>query len=350
MLLMLVLASCAGNNDQEQTTQRSIPQNQTETDAAATESSSEPVSDATAWEDASEAEDKPNMEQTGYTLPVPAAYTKASDEPGTVVRLDYDSKDYVRDESPITKTAYVYTPYGYDASDPETRYNILYLMHGWGGHAGEYFEFANLKNMFDNLIEKGEIPPLIIVSATFYNANSNTDFSSSIAEFRQFHRDFEENLMLAVEGQFHTYARSTSQEDLMASRDHRAFGGFSLGSVTTWLQFCYDYDYIRYFLPMSGSSWYYGTYGDFQIEKNVDFIEQLVEDNGLSERGYFIYHAVGTNDTVKSQSIDMADEMLTREIFTPEHYVFYLKDGGYHDHNAVQEYLYNALPLFFTAE
>ena len=52
----------------------------------------------------------------------------------------------------------------------------------------------------------------------------------------------------------------------------------------------------------------------------------------------------------KSQSIDMADEMLTREIFTPEHYVFYLKDGGYHDFNAVQEYLYNALPLFFREE
>ncbi len=43
----------------------------------------------------------------------------------------------------------------------------------------------------------------------------------------------------------------------------------------------------------------------------------------------------------------MADEMLSRELFTPEHYVFYQKDGGYHDFNAVQEYLYNALPLFF---
>lgn len=112
--------------------------------------------------------------------------------------------------------------------------------------------------------------------------------------------------------------------------------------------FCYDYDYIHYFLPMSGSCWYYGTYGDFQIEKNVDFIEQLVKDNDLDDRGYFIYHAVGTNDAVKSQSLDMADEMLDRDIFTPDHYVFYQKDGGYHDFNAVTEYLYNALPLFFT--
>ena len=181
-----------------------------------------------------------------------------------------------------------------------------------------------------------------------YNDFTGTDFGSSVRAFRAFHQDFENDLMPAVEGKYHTYARSVSDEDLKASRDHRAFGGFSLGSVTTWLEFCYDYDYIRYFLPMSGSSWYYGGYGDFQIEKNVDFIEQLVKDNDLDERGYFIYHAVGTKDGVKSQSIDMANEMLSRnETFTPDHYVFYQKDGGYHDFDAVREYLYNALPVFF---
>ena len=300
---------------------------------------------------ASESSPASPLPQTGYTEAIPAAYQNASAQPGTVTRLDYDSEDYVRDSAPITKTAYVYTPYGYDESDTETRYDILYLMHGWGGHAGEYFEYANLKNMFDNLIEKGDVPPMIIVSASFYNPNSRTDFGSSIEEFRAFHLDFENHLMPAVEGQYHTYARSMTDEDLKASRDHRAFGGFSLGSVTTWLEFCHDTDYIRYFLPMSGSSWYYGTYGDFQIEKNVDYIEQLVQDRDLNHRGYFIYHAVGTNDAVKSQSLMMADEMLSRgEVFPPEHYVFYLKDGGYHDFDAVQEYLYNALPLFFKVE
>jgi endo-1,4-beta-xylanase len=139
--------------------------------------------------------------------------------------------------------------------------------------------------MFDHLIENGEIPPVIIVSATFYNKNSNTDFSSSIAEFRQFHRDFEENLMPAVEGRFHTYAKSVSDEDLKASRDHRAFGGFSLGSVTTWLQFCYDTDYIRYFLPMSGSCWYYGTgvYKPGEIRNSHAFSEAY--EMGKSAKG-----------------------------------------------------------------
>ena len=288
--------------------------------------------------------------QTGWTQAVPAAYRQASDRPGTVVPLSYDTLDYVRRSAHITKTAYVYLPYGYDENDTETRYNILYLMHGWGGHAGEYFAFATIKNMFDNLIANGDIPPLIIVSASFYNENSNTDFSGSIEEFRAFHLDFENALMPAVEGKYHTFAASASDEDLKASRDHRAIGGFSLGSVTTWLEVCHDNDYIRWFLPMSGSCWYYGTYGDFQFKNNVDFLEQLVSDKDLDERGLFIYHAVGTNDAVKYQSIGMAEEMMTRDVFTPDHDVFYQKDGGSHDFDAVQEYLYNALPLFFREE
>ena len=114
------------------------------------------------------------------------------------------------------------------------------------------------------------------------------------------------------------------------------------------MEFCYDTDYIRYFLPMSGSSWYYGTYGDFQTVRNVDYVQQIVEENDLNERGYFIYHAVGTEDAVKSQTLMMADEMLSRDgAFPPEHYMFYQKEGGHHDFDAVQEFMFNALPLFF---
>ncbi|MBQ6505310.1 MAG: hypothetical protein IJI57_15500 [Flexilinea sp.] len=286
--------------------------------------------------------------QTGMTAAVPAEYKVPANHQGTVTRLDYESLDYARNSAPVTKTAYVYTPYGYDANDAETRYNIVYLMHGWGGHAGEYFDYTSMKNVFDHMIENGDIPPVIIVSPTFYNAHSSYDFSSSINEFRAFHSDFENHLMPAVESIYHTYAENTTPDGLKASRDHRAFGGFSLGSVTTWLQFCWNSDYIRYFLPMSGSCWYYGTYGDFQTKNNVDFIENLVRENDLDERGYFIYFTTGTQDTVKSQSLMQAEEMLSRSsVFTPDHFVFYQKNGGFHDLDAVQEYLYNALPIFF---
>lgn len=288
------------------------------------------------------------LEQQGYTQLVPGEYKMPADEQGSVTRIEYGSLDYVRDGAPITKEAYVYAPFGY-GDDPDTRYDVVYLMHGWGGHAGEYFDYTATKNVLDHMIANGDIPPAIFVSPTFYNASSDTGFGGSVAELRMFHQDFEENLMPAVEGQFRTYAASTSREDLAASRAHRVFGGFSLGAVTTWLEFCHDFDYISGFLPMSGSCWYYGTYGDFQIERNVDYLEQLVTENDLDARGYFIYHAVGTDDAVKSQSVDMAREMLSRDVFTFDHYVFYQKEGGRHDLDAVQEYLYNALPALLKS-
>ena len=292
--------------------------------------------------------------QSGYTTPVPAVYSTPAERQGSIVWITYDSEDYLNGSAPVQKRAAVYLPYGYDENDTETRYDILYLMHGWGGSAGEYFQWNGrdnaVKNMLDHLIANGEIQPIIAVSATFYNDDSDRSFGASEDALREFHRDFEDHLMPTVEGQFHTFAASTSLEDLAASRDHRAFGGFSLGSVTTWMQFCYDTDYIRYFLPMSGSCWYYGTYGDFQTERNVDHIQRLVAENDLDARGYFIYHAVGTQDAVRSQTLWQAEEMLRRgDIFTPEHYVFYQKEGGVHDFEAVQEFMFHALPLFFPA-
>ena len=289
-----------------------------------------------------------DIPQTGWTESVPAEYKTPAEHQGTVVRLDYDSLNYAGNQAPITKTAYVYLPYGYDENDPETRYDIIYLMHGWGGHAGEYFDFTPTKNMFDHLIENKEIPPMIIVSASFYHSGSDTGWGGSVSELRAFHLDFENHLMAAVEGKYHTFAENTTPEGLMASRDHRAFGGFSLGAVTTWQIFCYDYDYVHYFLPMSGSSWYFGTYGDVQTVRNVDFIQQLIEQNDLNDRGYFVYEAVGTDDVVKSQTLMQMDEMFSRgDVFPAEHVAFYQKEGGHHDFDAVQEFLYNALPVFF---
>lgn len=288
------------------------------------------------------------LPQTGYSEAVPTGYLQPSSRPGTVERLDYSSLDYAGGGGAIDKVAYVYTPYGYDAGDANARYDVVYLMHGWGGHAGEYFEMASIKDLLDNMIERGDIAPTIFVSATFYHAGSDGDFGSSVAELRAFHSDFENHLMPAVEGAYRTYAKTTDAEGLAASRDHRAFGGFSLGAVTTWMAFCHDCDHIRYFLPMSGSCWYFGGYGDFQTERNVDLIQRLVAEHDLDRRGYLVWEGVGTADPVREQTLMQMDEMLSRDgAFPPEHLLFYQKRGGGHDFEAVREFMYNALPLFF---
>lgn len=120
-------------------------------------------------------------QQTGYSKPVPAAYALQSRQSGTVEKLIYDTRDYYGDGRDVQKTAYVYLPYGYEPADTVTRYNILYLMHGWTGAAGEYFFAGNgyVENLLDRMIEKGDIAPLIVVSPSFYTEESSRDFGPS---------------------------------------------------------------------------------------------------------------------------------------------------------------------------
>jgi len=288
------------------------------------------------------------LPQTGNTVTVPEKYQKQAKEKGTIKKLTYRSKDYAGNGSVVEKAAYVYLPYGYKQKDAEKKYNVLYLMHGWGDQAGKFFEHGTIRNMFDNMIQHGDMPPMIIVSPTFYTKNSDTGFDGSVSELRQFHKDFVKHLMPAVEGKYHTYAESTSKKDLKASRDHRAFGGFSLGAVTTWMEFCYDADYIRYYLPMSGSCWYYGGYKDYHPKKTCRFFKQMIKEKNLDKRGYFIYAATGTADEYQEQmDIQMQEMFRNKKLFSANNTVYYKKNGGKHDFTAVQEYLYNALPHFF---
>ncbi len=217
-----------------------------------------------------------NMARTGWAKDIPTGYKAKSKHQGKLETIHYDTKDYTTGND-ITKTAIIYLPYGYDNSD-DKEYNILYLMHGWGGHAGDFFEYSNIVNILDNMIENKDIEPLIVVAATFDAENVGQDWGRSVEELEPFHLDFEEALMPYVESHYKTYAKSTSKEDLIASREHRAFAGFSLGGVTTWWMFKHDLDYIKYFLPMSGDAWYVETFGGlYSPKETVDEVEKIVK-------------------------------------------------------------------------
>ena len=103
-----------------------------------------------------EREETAQRPQTEYIGPVPEGYFAPSGYPGQVAELTYDSHDYTDAAEPaIQKTAYVYLPYGYGEADPETQYDILYLMHGWTMTAGDFFDPAQsgIVPMLDRMIE-----------------------------------------------------------------------------------------------------------------------------------------------------------------------------------------------------
>ena len=58
----------------------------------------------------------------------------------------------------------IYTPYGYDAADKDTKYPVLYISHGGGGNEVEWHYIGATDNIFDNLIAEGLVDPTIVVS------------------------------------------------------------------------------------------------------------------------------------------------------------------------------------------
>ena len=121
LLLIGMFAVCANVSDQ---VQAQTKQNETEASSEGTKEAS----------DVTSSDNKETMEQTGYTVAVPSSYKTASDYPGTVTRLDYDSKDYAGNGAAITKTAYIGFGLGTGT-----------VAEGWIDRAVEFWE-RNMKN------------------------------------------------------------------------------------------------------------------------------------------------------------------------------------------------------------
>ena len=282
---------------------------------------------------------------------IPDGYDTPASEQGTLVKLTYDTWEsftYEEHTQKLTKDAWVYLPYGY--SDKE-KYNVFYLSHGgWSNETslmGTDTDPHTFKHVIDHAIQDGKIKPLIIVLPTYNNTSEEDsgDYSLAIQLTDQFHNELVNDLIPAVESKYSTYAENTTPEGLKASRDHRGFGGFSMGSVNTWNTFRYCLDYFRYFMPMSGS---YSTDGQYMAD--------LVRQQGHDADDFFIFAASGTNDfaysAFKAQIMAMGNDSDGMFTFANNesdgNLSFRAREGYSHDGKACDEYTYNGLHFFWN--
>lgn len=285
------------------------------------------------------------------TTAVPRQYFSSAARQGRVEVVYYDSKDYTQSGLPATrKPAYVYLPYGYDASK---KYDVIYLMHGWTGTAQEYFGMEDrpqMKNLFDNMIEQGLVRPFIAVSPTWDKDNEAKGWGESTAEVAAFYNEYEHDLIPAIESRYSTYAVSTDHAGIVASRQHRAFGGFSLGAITTWYIFEHVFDLQKYYLPMSGDNWHVTMYGGaIYPEETAEFLASVVDASSY-KNDFHVWHAVGSSDVRYEQTHNQGMAMMQLPEFGPSTYSYHERKGGQHDFNSVWEFLYNALPTFFPTD
>ena len=279
---------------------------------------------------------------------IPDGYFEPSLQPGTLQELTYqtyESFSYRQKSRKLQKRAIVYLPYGYQKDQP---YDVFYLMHGGGGDENATMGIpqrpSRLKNVIDHAVAAGDIRPLIIVCPTYNNTNENgrdsNSFSLAMQLTENFPNELLNDLIPAVEGKYRTFAATTRREDIIASRDHRGFGGFSMGSVATWRTFQYALDEFRYFLPVSCGT----TLNDEEI---------LAAASGRRPQDYFVFVMTGTNDFAYTYDQSRVQRMRASRLFVDAdrsadgNFAYRVKQGYSHNGAAAMEYTYNGMKAFW---
>lgn len=265
---------------------------------------------------------------------------------GKTVLYRYEAK--TEEGEAYTKSALVYLPYGYDDADTTTRYNVLYLMHGHGGGFTTYFRgagsFSNMQFVLDAMIEKGHIEPLIVVTPTYAVPGKEEGWCAT-----NFWYELNNYLIPAFESDYHTYAEDVTPEGIHASRTHRAYSGFSMGSVSCWATFEHSLDQIAYYMPCCGGASFGGD-----AALSAQNLANSVAQAGYTKDDFFIYAGCGGKGDVgyagMTALIDamslLPDTFVYCENFRDGN-LYYTQCSGGHSTKSVELIMYCALPTFF---
>ena len=305
-----------------------------------------------------EQEESPDRPQdyTGLmnkTRPVPTVYEQEAEHRGEVVRIDYDTHNYVEGTGATrTNTAYVYLPYGYD-EDTDRRYNVLYFVHGHYGTAASFFQDENglLRKLLDHMTENGDMAPTIVVSPSYNYGEPTADYADADPYCEALPQELVNDLIPLVESRYRTYAESADAAGLEASREHRAIGGFSMGAVTTWYALEHTLAYFKYFMPVSADCWSLGRFaGMNQPVETAEYLAGIIRNSRYPGTGFYIWAASGTNDSAYRETLVQVEAMARlTDVFPVSNITFHEKDGARHEFRPMAEYLYNALPFFFPS-
>ncbi len=289
-------------------------------------------------------------------------------EKGTVVTLDYTAPAYAVNEIlgqdlSVEKSVSVYLPYGYDESQ---QYDILYLLHGTGGD--EKYWLLDEKtgiptcNVLDNMIQQGICKPMIVAAPNFHSEIKGTDYKLTeeiIADYAKkvddsylkvkndvwpefFQYELRNDIIPLVETAYSTYAGGdVSQENLIATRGHRAFAGLSRGSMAVARSgLMGNADMISYFGSFSGV---WAKFDDFKaiFSESGAFAQYPVR---------FWYNGNGTEDFSAEDHINFHNNVmaeLSGKFVEGENYALIVKNGAAHAYENWIVDLYNFLLVSF---
>lgn len=281
-----------------------------------------------------------------YTRRVPKEYSEAVDNGGKLEEITYDSVVYCADKAPVKKRALVYLPAGYDDKTIDA-YRVLYLMHGGGGNEEEFIygqdRSLSLLHIIDHMIASGELKPLIIVMPSFYYSDSQSalhDIKEAGILTKHYHNELRNDLIPLIDKKYRT----------IADREHRAFGGFSMGSETTWEVMLNCLDLVKNFMPLSGDCWIVEEKGGATFpEKTSELMKKYLEDKGFADLSYNVFAFTGDED-IAFPALSAQIKCMLKDGWNngPEKVLkFESWKEGTHCYQYIYEYIYNILAEVF---
>ena len=183
------------------------------------------------------------------------------------------------------------------------------------------------------MIMNGELEPMIVVTPTFNKTEAG-----------KFYDEFRRSVVPFVEKKYSTYAdKDVSEANLKATRMHRAYGGFSMGGLSTWCVADHDMDIVGYFMPLSGNNW-----------EGMNTLTKEIDSLGLKKNQYFIFAATGSDDIAYPNMLPEMNDLKTRSKyftytsdFSQGNLYWLVAQGKTHWWGFVRHYVYDALPYFF---
>ena len=189
------------------------------------------------------------------------------------------------------------------------------------------------------MIANGELDPLIVVTPNFNKCTAQT-----------FYKEWRASLIPFIEKKYSTYAGGdVSEENLKKTRYHRAYGGFSMGSASTWAGIVHGcMEICAYWMPLSGDNWEgNGAFGKSQTV--ADEIDRI----GLKDDEFYIIASTGSEDIAYPNMTPQIEEMKKRPEYvyssdlSQGNFYYLVRQGGIHWWANVRHYIYDILPYFF---
>ncbi|MCF0177838.1 MAG: esterase [Bacteroidales bacterium] len=251
-----------------------------------------------------------------------SANYKNANKRGNVHEVWYDSQLLG-----ISRRMMVYTPYGYDKNTKQ-KYPVLYLLHGGGGDEEAWVSMGRAAQIIDNLIEKGEAVPMIVVMP---NGNPGQQAAKT---FELPEKTFDRNDPTMA----NAYVTSLVKEIIPYVESHyraipkassRAIAGLSMGgghTTSATILFPGTFDYI---CPMSCG---------------ISESDHLDADlQGIKKAGYKLYWIGCGNEDFAMPGTKVLDAALTRNGM--QHTLF--TSGGGHEWKNWRLYLNTFSKLLF---